>query len=106
MPDAYQKKPPLPPPPLGGYDKAHQYRPGLRCRKVKLEMEKKRLLNVLHREVEKLLIMSASSKSPLSKDDRESAIAYLKQVREVQKAEKEEEEGMTEEQLAKIAEES
>ncbi len=103
MPDAYQKKLPLPTPPVGGYDKTHNYRPGLRLRTIKLEREKNRLLNILHRDVEKLLVQTASTKRMLDKDEVNAVATYLKLVRDIQKAEREEEANMTPEQLAAIA---
>lgn len=103
MPDAYQKKPPLPPKPPGGYDKRHNYRPGMRLKKIKLDKERGRLLNILHREVEKLLELSASSKAQLSKDDSDALVKYLKTVRDMENDEKKADASLTPEQLAAIA---
>lgn len=78
-------------------------RPGMRISRVRLEFEKKRLLAILHRDVEKLLLLSGSAKTNLDKEDREAVVAYLKLVRELQKADREEEAGLTDEQLEKVA---
>ena len=82
-------------------ERAPKYRYGTRIRKINLGLEMRRLKNVLHRETDRLLIRSKTRK--LNKDESASLVQYLKLVKDLLKEEKDEEKGMTDEQLAKIA---
>ncbi len=82
--------------------KKARYRAGVRIAKIRLDYEMQRLQNILHREIEKLLVLSRSV-ALLDKDSTEALIKYVRLVKDLKKLEREEEEDMSEEDLAKIA---
>jgi hypothetical protein len=60
-----------------------KYRPGLRVAKIAISKEKRRLLNVLHRDTEQLLMVS--HKRRLNKDESQSLIGYLRLIKDLEK---------------------
>lgn len=78
-----------------------KYRTGLRVMNVTLDHEKKRLLNVLHRETDKLLMYSKKGK--LNRDHSTALVAYLRLVKDMEQLDRKNEAELTDEELAEMA---
>lgn len=81
--------------------KKRKSRAGMTLRRTNLEKMQKQLLNVLRRDVEKLL--ESSFKSTLRAEETDKLLLYLKQVKTLRKDELEDLEGLSDEALAELA---
>lgn len=81
--------------------KPRKSRKGSSLKRVNIERLAKKLMNVLDREVNSLLKLSATT--GLEKDDANNLVNYLKLVKNLQKESYLEEENLTDEELEKIA---
>lgn len=72
---------------------------------INLEVERKRLMNVLHRDVSKLLFRSADRHptNRLTKDEATAVVSYLRLIKDLTKTDAEAEKNMTDEQLEEAA---
>lgn len=76
-------------------------RSGLSLKQVNLDHVQKKLLNVLLRDTNALLLESTRGK--LNKDDAQSLNNYLKLIKDLKKVEDEDLNGLSDEELEKLA---
>ena len=77
-----------------------RYKPGLRLKKIELERVYKRLLNILHRDVEHLLVLSVEK--ALTQPQSAALVNYLKIMGDLKEYNRKNTENISTEELEKI----